>query len=39
MAEQSKQFLEFKLQRIVDKKPVPQGDGVVIFDEEKLCAV
>ena len=36
MAEQSKRFLEFKLQRIVDKKPVPQGDGVVIFDEVKV---
>ena len=33
MAEQSKCFLEFKL---VDKKSVPQGDGVIIFDEVKV---
>lgn len=36
MAEQSKRFAEFKLQRIVENKPIPHGDGVLIFDEVKV---
>lgn len=36
LAEQLKHFSEFKLQRIADDKPIPHGDGVLIFDEVKV---
>ena len=36
MADEKRRFDEFKLQRVSDGKPLPQGDGVLIFDEVKV---
>ena len=35
MADEKQWFDEFKLQRVSDGKPLPQGDGVLIFNEVK----
>lgn len=36
MAEEKKRFEEFKLNRVSEGKLLPQGDGVLIFDEVKV---
>lgn len=36
MAEEKKRFEEFKLHRVSEGKKLPQGDGVLIFDEVKV---